>query len=250
MNKTISYLIALVALLLTGLGSSAQSGATPYLNSTHTYNSAKSTVLTGTTLVWSLSEGGTLTEIKGANLSATVLWTAIGVHTVTVTETTLDGCSTKRDFPVTVTSNIFDLTITAPGIACAAGSGTVIANGALSPGNTTVVFTVAVAGNIGKTSTFDYALTSISTAVISSVTINNGIYSGPLVTGDNLTIPVSVNTFTVSVVIASRFDTIDDLKLTISDGKDFYGTPENNALDNTGTATVNAVPNTSSITTD
>lgn len=250
MNKTITYLIALVALLITSLGASAQGGASPYLNSTHTYTAAKTTSMTGTTLAWSVSEGGTLTEIGAEKLSATVLWTAIGAHTVTVTETTLDGCSTIRTFPVTVSANTFNLAVTAPGLACAAGSGTIIANDATSPGNTTVVFTVNIAGNTTKASTFDYALSSISTASVTSLTISNSIYSGPLLAGDNLTIPVSVTSFTVSVVIASRFNIVDDLTLTISDGKDYYGTPENSTSDNAGTATINAVPNTSSITTD
>lgn len=250
MNKTITYLIILVALMITSLGAMAQGGATPFLNSTHTYTSAKTTGLTGTILAWSVSEGGTLTEIGAAKLSATVLWTAIGTHTVTVTETTTDGCSTKKTFPVTVSANNFNLTTSAPGITCAAGSGTVIANGATSPGNTTVVFTVGVTGNTTKTSTFNYALTTSTTASVTSVTINNLIYTGPLLTGNNLTIPATVTSFTVSAVIASRFDTVDNLTLTISNGKDFYGTPENSTSDNAGTATINAVPNTSSITTD
>lgn len=250
MKKTITYLIALVALMIASFGTMAQNtGANPYLNSTHTYTSAKTSGMTGTTLAWTVDGGGTLTQ-AGNTLSASVLWTSVGPHTVTVTELTTDGCSTKRTFSVTVIANPFNLAVTAPGVACAAGSGTVIANGALSPGNTTVVFTVAVAGDLTKTSTFDYALTTSTTASITSVTINNSIYSGASLTGDNLTIPTSVASFTVSVVIASRFDIVDDLTLTITDGKDFYGTIENNALDNAGTATINAVPNTSSITTD
>jgi hypothetical protein len=251
MKKTTFYLIALVAIMITSFGAMAQnSGSSPYLGSTHTYTSAKS-AMTGTTMSWTISEGGTLTEIGTDKLSATVLWTAIGTHKVFVTETTSgpNGCSTKREFNVNVIANNFNLTVTAPGPYCAAGSGTVIADGATSPGNTTIVFNVAFTGDNTKTSTFDYALTTTTSAVISSVAISGGIYSGTSLTGSNKTIPSGTSSFTVTAVVASRFDTVDAIKLAITNGKDFYGTPENltSAVDNEATATINAVPNTTAI---
>jgi len=249
MKKAIFYLIALVALIINSSSAMAQNtGANPYLGSTHTYTSAKTAAMTGTTLAWAVDGGGTLTEAVNT-LSATVLWTATGTHTVTVTETSTDGCSTIRSFSVTVVANPFNLTVTAPGPDCAAGSGTVIADGATSPGNTTVVYNVAFSGDNTKTATFDYALTTTTSAVISSVTISGGIYTGTSLTGNDLTIPIGTSSFTVTIVIASRFNVQDLVKLAISDGKDFYGTPENNitAADNEGTATINAVPNTTPI---
>jgi hypothetical protein len=249
MKKTIPYLIAFFVLIISSLGVTAQNtGANPYLGSTHTYTSAKTTGMTGTTLAWTIDGGGTLTQ-AGNTLSATVLWTSTGSHTVTVTETTTDGCSTSRSFPVTVVANPFNLTVTAPADDCATGSGTVIADGATSPGNTTVVYTVAFSGDNTKTATFDYALTTTTSAVISSVTISGGIYTGTSQTGNDLTIPAGTASFTVTIVIASRFDVKDIVKLAITDGKDFYGTPENNTTttDNEGTATINAVPNTTPI---
>jgi hypothetical protein len=248
MKKTAFYLISLLALMFVSIGAMAQNtGSSPYLNSTHTYTSAKTVGMT-TTMSWSVDGGGTLTQ-AGNTLSATVLWTATGLHTVTVTELTTDGCSTIRTFPVTVIANPFNLAVTAPGIACATGSGTVIPDLATSPGNTTVVFTVALTGDNSKTSTFDYALSTTTTATFGNVTISNSIYAGANLTG-SLTIPSGINSFTVSVVIASRFNIQDLVKLTISNGKDFYGTVENNVLDNEGTATINAIPATTAISTD
>jgi hypothetical protein len=250
MNKTFTYLIALLFLMITCLWTNAQNtGTNPYTNSTHVYSSSKSKIPL-TTFSWAVSGGGTIQGTTGG-LSATIKWGDIpGTYIVSVTESTPALCSTTKSFSVTVVDNPFNMIVSAPGTACAAGSGTVIADGALSPGNTTVVFTVAVAGDMTKTSTFDYDLATISTADITSVTIDHSIYSGTSLNGNNLTIPNSVASFTVSVVIASRFDIVDDLTLTISDGKDFYGTPENDTSDNQGTANVNAVPNTSSIKTD
>lgn len=250
MKKIAINLMMLVSLTILSLGAKAQNtGSSPYLGSTHTYTSAKTTGMSGTTLSWSVSGGGTLTEIGAEKLSATVLWTSVGSYTVTVTELTTDGCTTVRSFPVTVVANPFNLTVTAPSADCAAGSGTVIADAATSPGNTTVVYTVAFSGDNTKTATFDYALTTTTSAVISSVNISSSIYSGTSLTGDDLTIPAGTNSFTVTIVIASRFDIQDVVKLAISDAKDYYGTPENNttAANNEGTATINAVPRTSPI---
>jgi len=250
MKKIAINLIVILALMLISAGAMAQNtGSSPYLGSTHTYTSAKTSGMSGTNLSWSVSGGGTLTEIGTDKLSASILWTAVGSYTVTVTETTADGCSTKRSFPVTVIANPFNLAVTAPSADCAAGSGTVIADGATSPGNTTVSYTVAFTGDNTKTSTFDYALTTTTSAVINSVTISGGIYTGTSLTGNDLTIPAGTSSFTVTIVIASRFDVQDVVKLAISDAKDFYGTPENNtaAANNEGTATVHAVPNTSPI---
>ena len=251
MKRTKNYLIALVALMITSLGAMAQNtGSSPYLGSTHTYTSVKTTGMSGTTMAWSVDGGGTVVE-AGNTLSAAITWTALGAHKVFVTETTAgpNSCSTIREFNVIVTANNFNLTVTAPSADCAAGSGTVIPDGASNPGNTTVVYTVAFSGDNTKTSTFDYALTSTTDAVISSVIISGGIYSGTALTGNDITIPTGTASFTITIVIASRFDVQDLVKLAITDGKDFYGTPENNtsALDNEGTATINAVPNTTPI---
>lgn len=250
MKKIAINFILLLALMIISVGAMAQNtGSSPYLGSTHTYTSAKTSGMTGTILSWSVSGGGILTENGTDKLSATIQWTSVGNYTVIVTETTSDGCSTQRSFPVSVVANPFNLTVTAPSADCAAGSGTVIADDATSPGNTTIAYTVAFAGDNTKTATFDYALTTTTSAVISSVTISGGIYTGTSLTGNDLTIPAGTNSFTVTIVIASRFDVKDIVKLAISDAKDYYGTPENNtaAANNEGTATINAVPNTTPI---
>ncbi len=252
MKKTTFYLIALMALMFIGGGAMAQnSGTVPYAGSTHIYTVTKSP--SAGTLSWSVSGGGTL---QGATdgTSATVLWgSTAGTYTVSVTETTSSpsSCSTQRSFTVTLIANPFNLTVTAPGATCAAGSGTVIPDNASSPGNTTIVFNVAATGNL-KASKFDYSLASSTGAVITSVVISNTIYSGINVSGTNMTLPGGVSSFTVTVIVASKFDQQDLVTLTISNGKDFYGTPENltTAADNEGTATINAVPKTSSISTD
>jgi len=253
MKKTIFYLISLLALMMSSMGAMAQnSGTIPYAGSTHVYTVTKSPT-TGTTLSWTVSGGGV---IQGAinGTSATVLWgSTAGTYTVSVTETTPSPsfCSTQRSFTVTLVANPFNLTVTAPSAACAAGSGTVIPNAATSPGNTTIVFTVAATGNT-KDSKFDYLLSTTTSAVINSVVVSNSIYSGTSLTGTSLTLPGGVSSFTVTVVVASRFDIQDLVTLKLSNVKDFYGTPENltTVADNEGTATINAVPKTSSISTD
>ena len=253
MKKTTFYLIALLALMFASIGAMAQnSGTNPYAGSTHVYTVTKSPT-NGTTLSWAVSGGGT---IQGATneTSATVLWgNTAGTYTVTVTETTPSpaSCSTQRSYTVTVVANPFNLTVTAPGATCAAGSGTVIPDVAASPGNTTIVFTVAATGN-SKDSKFDYLLSTSTSAVINSVVISNSIYSGNNLTGTNMVVPGGVSSFTVTVVVASRFDIQDLVTLKLSNVKDFYGTPENltTTADNEGTATINAVPKTSPISAD
>jgi len=249
MNKTITYLIAVVALMITSMGASAQNtGLTPYANSTHVYTSTKSAIAS-TTMSWAVSGG----VIQGAldGLSVTILWGNIaGTHILSVTELTPSGCTTVRNLSVDLKANSYNLAVSPPSEGCAMGSGTIIADAALRPGNTTVVYTVTCTGDNTKTSTFDYALTTTSSAVISSVIISGGIYNGTLLTGNDMIIPIGTNSFTVTIVIDSKFDIQDVVKLAITDGKAAYATTENNILDNDGTATINAVPKTSSILTD
>ena len=248
MKKTTFYLIALMALMFIGGGAMAQnSGTVPYAGSTHIYTVTKSP--SAGALSWSVSGGGV---ISGTNTSTTVsvLWGATpGTYTVSVTETTTNTCSTQKTFSVTVISNPYNLVVAGPGISCAAGSGTIIPNNATFPGYTQITFTVAASGN-AKDSKYDYQLTSSTGADITNVVIDHPVSDGLNLSGANLTLSGGTPLITFTVTVKSRFDIQDLVTLTISNGKDFYGTSENLTSDNIATATINAVPNTSIISAD
>lgn len=250
MKKSTFYLITLLALIMSSVGAMAQnSGTTPYAGSTHVYSVTKSP-MSGTTLSWAVSGGG---AIQGATngTSATVLWgSTAGTYTVSVTETTTSTCSTQKTFSVTVVTNPYNLIVAGPsGPICATGSGTIIPNNATFPGYTQIAFTVTASGN-AKDSKYDYQLTSSTGANITNVAIDHPVYSGVNLTGTDLTLSGGTSLITFTVTVKSRFDIQDLVTLTISNGKDFYGTSENLTSDNTAIATINAVPNTTAISAD
>ncbi len=236
-------LFAFTAFLLIGAGAMAQGGASPYVNSTHTYTATPQSG--GNTLSWTVT-GGTATDYtitNGTTAAATILWKTAGTYTVTFRETSSNSCFTERTIGVTVTANLFDLAVTAPSDFCAT-----IAPNAAAPNPTTVVFNVAVAGNTAKASTFDYTLTGDDH--IASVAFSDGITATSIMGAAGVTIPSGVASFTVTVVVNSVIADEDTIAFGISNAKDFYNTPENNTANNSGEAVIWAVPNTSPITAD
>ena len=235
-------LFAFTAFLLIGAGAMAQSGSTPYVNSTHLYTATPQSG--SNTLSWTVT-GGTAADYtitNGTTAAATILWKTAGTYTVTFKETSGNSCFTERTIGVTVTANLFDLAVTAPSDFCAT-----IAPNAANPIPTTVVFNVAVAGNTAKASTFDYTLTGEN---IASVAFSGGITATSITGAADVTIPSGVASFTVTVVVNSVIADEDTIAFGISNAKDFYNTPENNTANNSGDAVIWAVPNTSPITAD
>lgn len=235
-------LFAFTAFLLIGAGAMAQSGSTPYVNSTHLYTATPQSG--SNTLSWTVT-GGTAADYtitNGTTAAATILWKTAGTYTVTFKETSGNSCFTERTIDVTVTANLFDLAVTAPSDFCAT-----IAPNAAAPNSTTVVFNVAVAGNTAKASTFDYTLTGDH---IASVAFSGGITATSITGAAGVTIPSGVASFTVTVVVNSVIADEDTIAFGISNAKDFYNTPENNTGNNSGDAVIWAVPNTSPITAD
>jgi hypothetical protein len=253
MKKSKIYLIGLLTLMTASMGLRAQNtGTHAYANSTHVYSTSKSS-MSGTTLLWAVSGGGVFQGAQNGT-SATIIWgNTPGNYTVTVTENTTNGCSTKREILVTVVPNDFNLLVADLADNCGEGSNTVLPTGS-NPPPTTRVFTVNMVGDVSKSFTFNYAITSpISSAIINSVSVKDkdGTEITTGVSGTGVTVAPGKAPLTFTATIASRWDTQDDVKLTISNGKDSYGTPENElTADNSDTAVIYGIPNTTAITTD
>lgn len=251
MNKTITYLIALLALMISSLGAMAQNtGSSPYLNSTHTYSSAKTSGMTGTTMAWAVDGGGTVVPAADA-LSADISWTTLGLHKVFVTETTAvpNSCSTTREFDVSVVVNSFNLTAADLNDNCGSGSGTVL-DDTPAPPQTLRIFTVNMTGDVTESFIFDYSITSpISLATINSVTVkdSDGTMISTGVSANAVSVSAGKAPFTVLVLVDSRWDTEDDINLSISNAEDSFGTPENLLTDNDNGTIIYALPKTSPI---
>jgi hypothetical protein len=253
MKKTKIYLIALVVMMTASLGLRAQNtGTHAYANSTHVYTTTKSS-MPSTTLLWAVSGGGAFQGAQNGT-SATIVWGNVpGNYTVTVTESTTNGCSTKREIAVTVVANAFNLLVADLTDDCGAGSNTILPVSA-NPPPTTRVFTVNMVGDLTKPFTFNYAITSpVSSATINSVSVKDkdGLEIATGASGTAVNVAAGKAPLTFTIVVASKWDAQDDLKLTISNAKDSFGTPENELVaDNSDTAIIFGIPNTTTITTD
>jgi len=251
MKKTVIYLITLVSLMITSLGAMAQGGLAPFVNSTHTYTVTPQSI--SNTLAWSVSPGSGYTINSGAaTASVNIKWTTAGTYTLTFTETA-GLCSTVKTATVIVGLNSFDVTTSAPTATCNNASGQ--ANYTGPSATTAIAFTISMATGVTTFNPiwgFNFSLTPSSGATIAGLATSSGTLagSGPYTV---TAIPAGTNgvkTVTISMNVTGAMITAQTVDLLITGATETtYNTPAKS----TGTwvavtQTINAVPNTSSIT--
>ena len=258
MNKTITYLIALVALMITSIGASAQGGLAPLVNSTHSYSVIPGAV--GNTFAWTIVGDTPVTDYvltNGTTTTASILWKTEGTYTLKFTETNATTpCNTVIQNHVVVGSNTFAVTTpVALAPMCNAASG--IPNYGPATVATTVQFVVTMAtGNANATFNpnweFTFTLTQGTGATIGTVVSSAGTLSG---TGPYTVTAVpssgGAGTVTISLPLTADITTVNTSAILITSAKELqYKTPSNIIGNKTATQTVNAIPATTSIITD
>ncbi|HYQ57300.1 MAG TPA: hypothetical protein VEP89_08110 [Draconibacterium sp.] len=255
MKKTLTYLIATIAFAALSATAMAQGGLTPVTGSTHEYNVTAEDDESNT-LEWSVVEGTTDTDyiIAGANTeTVTITWEKAGTYTLQFRETADGtGCIALKEATVVVSANTFDVTISDSTIACNAADGAVNFNGE----DTTTVISFTV-DTVGVDWDFDWEVqfTLSTTATISDLTASAGdaiTGSGTLadpyvitniagtVSGIDISMKVTGDAFTQQSVIME----------VVSAAELKYNTPALLGKNVASTSTVNAIPNTSGISTD
>jgi len=248
MKKKAIYLIVLVALMITSLGVVAQNGLTPLVGSTHVY-----TVTAGSgTKAWTVVQGTAGTEYainSGVNTaSANITWNVAGTYTLEFRETAATGsCIGLVTTTVVVGANTFDVWPSTTTATC---------NGANNIANITgnylthVTFTVNMTTGSSWSPTWEFTFTLAGTAgALSNVKVDGSTQSGTgpyTVTG--ITSTLGVKTVTVECDITGDVNTLQQVALNITSAKELiYNTPENNALNNSATQIINALPTTTPI---
>ena len=273
-------------IVLAAVGVQAQNtGAKPFVGSTHTYTVTRGLEASASALVWTVLDDkgdALLTPDDHFGLgtngseSMSITWPkanngTIPNYIVQVTETANVGsCPTIRQFTVIVEENAFDViaALTTAATDCAGISNPVKdelgdgSNGNDVFGTTQRVYEVTMTGgDIKKDWSFQYAITGAAasfdgyTVDVDGATLNAGDYvvagAGATATISNVaTITVKYNTNKQATV--SGQDDVADLVLTISNAKDSAKTLEAdvNKANNVKTYTINPVPATTGIIAD
>lgn len=256
MKKTLTYLMTAVAFMLVSTVAMAQGGLTPLVGSTHDYT-VTADGAANNTLAWSVVEGSDGTEydiISGAaTQSVKITWNTAGTYHLHFSETdATTGCITTKEATVIVSANTFDVSTTNPSATCNAKDGTVNPTG---DATTSITFTVDMTTSNTSWSPnweIDFTFTPAGTATIASVAASGGTLSG---TGPyHLTALTSTNgdgTVDITMDVTGDAFTAQSVALAITAAKELdYNTPDVDTNDWDATQTINALPNTSNITTD
>lgn len=263
MKKVLTILMSAAALLLISAGTMAQGGATPYLNSTHTYT-VNMEDGTNNTAQWVIADdGGTAldpqpaftTNIAGNTASMEITWTTIGDFKVQFSETNPSTtCVTAKELDVTVSANTFDVTAVAPAATCNAADGVI--NYAGTDVTTGVSFDVEMETGDAAFSPdweFTFTLTSSTGATVANVSAGSGSLSesGGTYTLTGLTSASGEGSVTITLDATGVLYSAEDVVLILTSAKELtYNTPDSNSGNNTATQTINPIPQTSDITTD
>jgi hypothetical protein len=252
MKKSTLYLAVLVIMMVASLGAKAQGGLSPLVNSTHTYTVTPESG--SNTLVWSVAPASGFTINSGASTaSVNITWTTAGTYTLTFTETNGNSCSTVKTATVVVAANTFDVYTASPSATCNAADGQV--NYASSTATTSITYTVNMTtGNASWSPNWEFAftLTPSAGATIAGVTASAGTLSG---TGPYVVTAIPSasgnKTMTVTMTVTGNIYTQHTVGLAITSAKELvYNTPDKDSDDHIAAQTINAVPNTSAISTD
>ena len=252
MKKLTTCLISFLAILLGSVGAKAQGGFTPLVNSTHVYTVTPENG--SNNLLWTVTPAGGATINSGTtSASANITWTVAGTYTLQFTETNGTSCSTVKTATIVVSSNTFDVSTSSPSPTCNSADGQ--ANYSSSSATTSISFTVDM--TTGNTSwspnwQFSFTLTPSSGASISNVSASAGTLSGSgPYTVTAIPSTSGAKTMTITMDVTGNIYVQHTVGLAITSAKELtYNTPDKDTNDWTATQTINAVPNTSAITTD
>lgn len=252
MKKSTIKLFTIMALMIIGSSAMAQGGLTPLVGSTHVYNVTPESG--SNTLAWSVIPA-TGFSITGDNTDeATITWTTAGVYTLQFTETDATTlCATVKSITVTVAANSFDVSTASPAAFCNSADGQI--NYAGSTATTSISVPVNMATGISGFNPnweITFTLSPNSGTAIANVAASSGTLSGAgpyTVTG--LTSASGAGTVNITMDLTGDIYTARDVVLAITSAKELtYNTPDKDTDDWTATQTVNAIPQTSNITTD
>lgn len=262
-KKIISTLMTATALLLISAGAIAQGGATPFLNSTHTYTVTMEDG-TNNTAQWIIADdGGTAldpqpaftTNVDGNTATMEITWTTVGTFKVQFSETNPStACVTAKELDVTVSANTFDVTAVTPSATCNAADGQVNYTG--TDVTTEVSFVVDMeTADSGFNPNWEitFTLTSSTGATVDNVSAGSGTLSenSGTYTLTGLASASGTGSVTITLDATGELYNAEDVVLTITSAKELtYNTPDVDSDDWAATQTINPIPQTSEITTD
>lgn len=267
-------LLLVMMFVFAGIGVQAQNtGAEPFVGSTHSYRVTKSATL-ATDLAWTV-EGGDPADYSLVDVdkeTVIVTWNKEGNYTLKLTETrkTGDACPTIRQFSVSVKPNNFNVIASIVGnVDGCAGISNPVADVGNDESNANDIFGVTQrvfnvkmeGGDLTKDWTFEFALTgantfdgySVSVTGATETVAGSGVYTVAGKTGT----PAESNIATITVTYNTNKQAENNgqdpditLELTVSGAKDGSGTSEsasNIALNNVMSYNIKAVPATTPI---
>lgn len=255
MKKTLTFFIAIAALMIISVTTNAQvNGLNPITGATHNY-SVSAADATDNTLAWTILEGsdGTEYDINSGASSETVniTWNTAGTYTLQFSEEADGtGCIALRQETIVVDDNTFDVSTSDPVAICNAKDGTVDPTG---DATTTTIFTVNM-----NTSRLDWSpdweikftLTPSGTSTIGTVTASEGTLSeaSGTYTLTDITSTSGSGLVTISMPVTEGVFTLQTTAFVITSATELdYDTSDIDSVDWTATHTINALPNTSSI---
>jgi len=252
MKKTTFYLIALLALMITSIGAMAQPGGlNPLVGSTHKYSVTPGGA---NTLAWTVS--GSAYSISGeATQTATITWTAVGTYTLTFTETNLTtGCKTIKESTIVVGANTFDVSTSAPLSNCNTATGVPNYSGTTATTPVTFVINMTTSSTWSPNWEFTFTLAPSSGSIANvkagstSLTAVSGTYKATGLTSAPGTGNGTVN---ITMDFTGNITSTNTIDMAITSAKELqYNTPDRDNTDWTTSQTINAIPNTTAITTD
>lgn len=261
MKKIFTYLIAITALLLMGSGAMAQSGTTPFLNSTHTYRVTMEDGAVNTDS-WYIADAVGDSILPQPAFTATVdvdtafleiTWLTIGDFKIVFTETDGSGtfCSTAKSLDITVIDNTFDVTISDSTIACNDADGVI---NFVGPDTTSVVtFTVDTVG-VDWDYDWEIRFTLTPEASLTNVAGSFGNLSGAGTVGDPYiltNIPGIQGSVDITMEFTGNAFTQQTVLMEIISAQELnYNTSALLNENTQATSIINAIPNTSDIQTD
>jgi hypothetical protein len=255
MKKNLTYLIAIAAIILLSFGAKAQGGLAPLAGSSHNYTVTPES--TSNILLWSVVETSGYTinsqSVVTTTSVADITWTAAGTYTLQFTETNATTlCATTKQITVTV-SNAFDVSVSSLTAICNTADGVVNYSG--TNATTSISFPVSMVTGVSIFNPdweIEFTLTPGTGTTILDVDATFGSLSGTgPYTLTALTSASGAGSVNITMDVTGNIYTLLDVVLEITSAKELTNNNSDKDIDDwTSTQTINAIPNTSTITTD